>query len=86
MINYLNLELLLILLRSYTGLDTNTFLSLYLHYCILLYIDLVLIINFPSLLSNVYVVFLIRFIFIIKNTSINKKEIWITLEFLYTKI
>lgn len=69
------LNLLLILLKTYTKLDSNTLLSSYLPYSILPNTNSLLIICFLGIRSNIYLVSLVRSIIITKNIRIIKRQI-----------
>lgn len=73
------------LLKSYIKLRNNIFLGLYLSHFILLYINLLLMLNFQTFLLKIYPIFLARFIIIAKNIRISKKQIKKMLKFAYIK-
>ena len=72
-------------LSFYIKLNNNTLLSLYPSIYILLYTSFTLMVYFLSLLPNVYLVFFIKLTVIIRKTRLNRKQIRITLRFVYIK-
>ena len=84
-LNFSSRLILFTALTSYTRLDNNTLLNSHALKCILLHTDSVLIVPFSNLPLNVYLVFLVKSAITAKETRLNRKEIEITLGFVYTK-
>ena len=85
MLNFSIYPILLTNLAFYIRLDDNTLLSSYLPTCILLHTESALMVLFPSLLHNVYPVFLVKLTVTTKQMRLNRKQIKISLGFAYTK-
>ena len=72
-------------LAFYRKLDNNILLSSWPLTCILLYTDFALIVFFPNLLFNLYLVFPVKLAIVAKKTKLNIKLMEITPGFVYTK-
>lgn len=81
----LSLKLLLASLEFYIRLDNNKLLSSHPFACILLHTNFLLIIFFPNFLSDVYLIYSIKLVIIVKKIMLNRKQIGIILGFVYTK-
>ena len=70
---------------TYTQIDSHTLLCSHQPHCILLHTDSLLIIPFPGLPSNVYLVFPVRSVVTAKKTSVNRHQIGLTPGFAFTE-
>ena len=83
--NFLIYPILLTIIVFYTQLDDNTLLSSHPLIYILLHTESALIVLFLNLQCNVYLVFLMKSTVMVNGTKFNKKQVGISLGFVYIK-